>query len=50
MNSGMMRLYKQRYRLRKDCIARPTLCKFINWTTDAESLPHVGGWQFSHSA
>jgi hypothetical protein len=42
MYSGILRLYQLRYRLHKDCTARPESCSFVNWTSDAASFPKVG--------
>jgi hypothetical protein len=42
MSSGIVRVYPLRFRLHKDCTARPHHCKHINWTTHQESLEHVG--------
>lgn len=39
--TGKLRRYAMRYRLHGDCIARPQLCRYVNWTNDASVGPTV---------
>jgi hypothetical protein len=39
--TGKLRHYAMRYRLHGDCIARPKLCRYVNWTNDAAVGPTV---------